>query len=64
MELAQARISKKSKGQYQKLDMTACKWNDVMQEVQETSQRWKSLPGNTAGRKCLERLGHDRCCVL
>jgi hypothetical protein len=60
MEQVQAKLSKKSKGQYQPLDLSTCKWGDVMSEVQETSQKWKSMPGNMAkARKCLETLGQD-----
>lgn len=60
MEEVQIKASKKSKGQYKPLDLKTSKWSDVMLEVQETSQRWKSTPGNMAiGRKCVERLAQD-----
>jgi hypothetical protein len=60
MEQVQIKLSKKSKGQYKPHDLRTCKWGDVMSEVQQTSQKWKAMPGNMAkGRKCLERLGQD-----
>ena len=59
MGAVQVKISKKSKSRYQPLDLRGCTWEEVMSEIQETSQRWKGLPGKSKGRKCLEVLGHD-----
>lgn len=60
MEQVQTKLSKKSKGNYTPLDLSTCKWGDVMSEVQNAGQRWKSMPGPTAkARRCLERLGED-----
>jgi hypothetical protein len=60
MEQVQTKLSKKSKGQYKALDLRTCEWEDVMSEVQETSKKWKSMPGNMGkARKCLETLGQD-----
>lgn len=59
MQQAQTKLSKKSKGEYQPLDLRGCRWEDVMSEVQEISQVWMSRPGKTAKvRNCLETLGH------
>jgi len=59
MEEVQIKISKKSKTRYQPLDLRGCTWEEVMLDVQETSQRWKGLPGKSISRKCLEKLGND-----
>jgi hypothetical protein len=60
MEQVQSKLNKKSKGQYKVLDLRTCEWGDVMSEVQQTSQQWKSMPGNMEkARKCLETLGQD-----
>jgi hypothetical protein len=60
MEQVRLKLNKKSKGQHMNLDLRNCRWEEVMFEVQETSQRWKGTPGYTAkAQRCLEKLGQD-----
>lgn len=60
MEQVRIKLNKKSKGQHKSLDLRSCKWEEVMSEVQETSQRWKTMPNVTAkAQKCLEILGQN-----
>lgn len=60
MEQVRLKLNKKSKGQHMSLDLRNCRWEEVISEVQETSQRWKGTPRYTAkAQRCLEKLGQD-----
>jgi hypothetical protein len=60
MEQVRLKLNKRNKGQHVSLDQRNCRWEEVMSEVQETSQRWKGTPRYTAkAQRCLEKLGQD-----
>jgi hypothetical protein len=60
MEQVRLKLNKKSKGQHMELNLRSCRWEEVMSEVQETSQRWKGTSRYTGkAQRCLEKLGQN-----
>jgi hypothetical protein len=57
MDQVQGKLNKKSKGKYIVQNLKRASWEDVMSEIQSTSQRWSNLPAKIRGRGFLEKIG-------
>jgi hypothetical protein len=59
VEKAQNKLNK-GKGAHKSTNLRSCNWEEVMSEVKDTGQRWKTAPSRTArARRCIEKLGQD-----
>ncbi|KUJ07779.1 uncharacterized protein LY89DRAFT_352668 [Mollisia scopiformis] len=59
VEQVQAKLSK-TKVPQKNTKLRSCKWEEVISEVKDTSQKWKTSPSRTArARRCVEKLGQD-----
>ncbi|RWA05709.1 hypothetical protein EKO27_g9392 [Xylaria grammica] len=60
IEQLQNKFEGKGSSSHSGLELRRCKWDQVMVQVQETSNRWKTSPQRTSrAMKCIDRLGQN-----
>ncbi|KAI0410963.1 hypothetical protein F5X98DRAFT_358392 [Xylaria grammica] len=60
IEQLQTKFDGKGSSSHSGLELRRCKWDQVMVQVQETSNRWKTSPRRTSrAMKCIDRLGQN-----
>lgn len=60
IEQVQIKFEDKGSNRLSGLDLRRCKWDQVMLQVQETSNQWKSSPRRTSrAMQCIDKLGQN-----
>jgi hypothetical protein len=57
IEKVRSKFDGKSGNQNANLDLRHCKWDQVMQEVADTSQRWTGKTKTSKTAQCINKLG-------